>query len=184
MEHTGAEAARPYVDKAGASFPTLIDEHGLASMLLGFKVVPNGVLLDSEGTIRYAKYGGFSVSKAEDVAAVERFIKGEIPGPSPESDIPYELGPAEQDLVETKLRLGHLLDSLGRRDEAIQEWKAALRLDPENFIIRKQIWAALYPEKFHPAIDFDWQKGQLEQERQEEIAAGICGPDGCPLPRK
>jgi hypothetical protein len=31
-------------------------------------------------------------------------------------------------------------------------------------------------------IDFDWQKGQLEQEREDEIAQGICGPDGCPVP--
>ncbi len=74
--------------------------------------------------------------------------------------------------------------SPGWREEAIKEWKAALRLDPENFVIRKQIWVALYPEKFHPTIDFEWQKGQLERERQEEVAAGICGPDGCPLPQK
>ena len=58
------------------------------------------------------------------------------------------------------------------------------RLDPENLTIRKQIWMAEYPEKFHPTIDFDWQKGQLAHEREEEIAQGICGSDGCPLPRR
>jgi hypothetical protein len=42
---------------------------------------------------------------------------------------------------------------------------------------------AEHPEKFHPTIDVDWQRGQLTRERADEIAQGICGPDGCPLPR-
>jgi tetratricopeptide (TPR) repeat protein len=149
---------------------------------LGFKAVPNGVLVDEDGIIRWAKYGGFSIDKPEDVAVVDRFFGGEDPGPSPTMDTPYTLGPMERELVETKLRLGRLLDSLGRRDEAVQEWQTALRLDPENLVIRKQIWAARYPEKFHPTIDWDWQRAQLRQEREAEIAADICGPDGCPVP--
>lgn len=182
LEHTGAEAARPFVEKAGATFPTVIDEEGLTSTLLGFKLVPNGVLVDGDGTIRYAKYSGFSIDKPDDVAAVARFLEGKDPGPGSQKKAPYTLGEAEQELVATKLRLGRLLDSLGRRDEAIAEWQAALRLDPENLVIRKQIWVARYPEKFHPTIDWDWQKVQLEKEKQEEVASGVCGPDGCPLP--
>ena len=182
LEHTGAQAARPYVDPADPTFPTLVDEHGITSTLFGFKVVPNGVLVDEAGTIRYAKFGGFSIDNAEDVAAVERFLTKGDPGASPECGERYQLEPLERELVETKLRLGRLLDSLGRRNEAVSEWRAALRLDPENFVIRKQIWAALHPEKFHPIIDWDWQKQQLERERREEMAAGVCGPDGCPLP--
>ena len=64
------------------------------------------------------------------------------------------------------------------------QWRAALHLDPDNLVIRKQVWAACSPEKFHPAIDWQWQKEQREQERGEEIAAGVCGPDGCPIPQK
>ena len=146
--------------------------------------MPNGVLVDRDGTIRYAKYGGFLIERAEDVAAVERFLQGGDPGPSPEYAAPYVLGPVEQDLVVTKLRLGRLLDSLGRREEALREWQAALRLDPANLVIRKQIWAVRYPEKFHPTIDWAWQQEQVARERQAEIEAGICGPDGCPLPQR
>jgi hypothetical protein len=145
--------------------------------------VPNGVLVDGDGTIRYAKYGGFAIDRPEDVATVERFLRGEDAGPSPANTAPYALEPVERDLVETKLRLGRLLDSAGHRDDALAEWQAALRYDPANFVIRKQIWLARYPEKFHPTIDFAWQKQQLQRERAEEMAAGICGPDGCPLPR-
>lgn len=144
--------------------------------------MPNGVLVDGDSTIRYAKYGGFSIDKPEDVDAVERFVRGEDPGTSPESDSAYELSSVERELVQTKLRLGRLLDSLGRTDEAIEVWTEALHRDPENLVIRKQIWAAKHPEKFHPTIDWDWQRAQLKKEREAEIVAGVCGPDGCPVP--
>ena len=163
-------------------FPTLIDAHGTTSQLFGFKVVPNGILVDEEGIILYMKYGGFSIDNTSDVGVVEHFIRGGEPGPSPTPGVRYRLNSIERDLVETRLRLGHLLDALGRRDEAIQEWQAALRIDPENLVIRKQIWAARHPEKFFPTIDVAWQQEQLRQERAAEIASGICGPDGCPLP--
>lgn len=182
LEHTGADAARPFVQAADTRFPTVVDEHGALSTVLGYKAVPNGVLVDQDGVIRWAKYGGFSIERPEDVEVVERFLHGESPGPSPEMTAAYTLAPVERELVDTKLRFGRLLDSLGRRDAALAEWERALHLDPANLVIRKQIWAARYPEKFHPEIDWDWQRAQLEREREQEIAAGICGPDGCPLP--
>jgi hypothetical protein len=182
MEHGGADAARRYVDAAGVTFPVLIDAHGATSGAFGFKVVPNGVLVDPEGIVRYLKIGGFSIERAADVAAVERFARGEDPGPSPEAATRYALDPIVQELVETRLRLGHALFSLGQRDAAVAEWRAALRRDPDNFVIRKQIWSTLYPEKFHPTIDAAWQEVQLASERAAEIADGWCGPDGCPLP--
>lgn len=180
LEHTGAEAARPFVERARATFPTAVDEHGATVQAFGFKAVPNGILVDANGVIRWEKFGGFSVDRAEDVATVERFLRGEdVAATTPEP--PYRLGETEQALVATKLRLGRMLDAQGQREEAVQEWREALQLDPENLVIRKQIWAALYPERFHPTIDWDWQREQLAREREEELAAGICGPDGCPI---
>ena len=183
-EHGGGENARPYVEAAKTTFPTAIDDSGITAVAFGFKVVPNGLLVDADGIIRYAKYGGFSIDHPEDVAAVTRFAAGGDPGASPPSEAPYELSGLERELVATHLRLGRVLDSLGRVDEAVGEWQAALRIDPRNFVVRKQIWAARHPEKFHPAIDFAWQEVQLAREREAELAAGICGPDGCPLPRR
>ena len=170
------------VEAAGVTFPTIIDDHGSLSRRFGFKVVPNGVLLDEVGTIRWAKFGGFSVDNPEDVAVVERFLAGEEPGPSPTQEAPYELGSLAQELVATKLRLGRVLLDGGRMEEAVAAWREALRLDPENFTIRKQIWAVEHPEKFFPTIDFAWQQEQLAAEREREIAEGVCGPNGCPLP--
>lgn len=144
--------------------------------------MPNGLLVDEDGVVRYAKYGGFDVAHPEDVAAVERFLAGGDPGPGPGASAPYALDPRDRELVETKLRLGRALDELGRRDEATATRREALRLDPKNLTIRKQLWAVDYPEKFHPVIDWDWQREQLRAETEREIAAGYCGPDGCPVP--
>jgi hypothetical protein len=183
-EHNGAERARPYGQDAGATFPTPVDEQGATSRAFGVKAIPNGVLVDADGIVRYAKYGGgFSVDNRDDVAAVEWFAGGGDPGPGPEPRVPYQLGPVEQEEVATKLRRGHHLATSGRSDEALAAWREGLRLDPENLVIRKQIWAASHPEKFHPTIDWAWQKEQLAREREAEIAADICGPDGCPIRR-
>ena len=182
VEHSGPEAARRVVEAAGVTFPTIIDEQGALSRHFGFKVVPNGVLLDEEGTIRWAKFGGFSIENRDDVAVVERFLAGDEPGQSPPQEVPYALGSLEQELVATKLHLGRVLLDTGRTVEATAAWRDALRLDPENFTIRKQIWAVEHPEKFFPSIDFTWQQEQLTAEREREVAEGICGPDGCPMP--
>jgi hypothetical protein len=182
VEHTGPDAARSFVEAAGLTFPTIIDEQGTLSRLFEFKVVPNGVLLDEEGTVRWTKFGGFSIDNPDDVAAVERFLAGGEPEPSPAQAVPYALGPLERELVATKLQLGRVLLDAGRTAEATAAWRDALRLDPQNFTIRKQIWVAEHPEKFFPTIDFAWQQEQLTAEREREIADGVCGPDGCPTP--
>jgi hypothetical protein len=181
MDRGGADSLRPFVEKARATFPILVDTAGRTSQLFDFKAIPNGLLVDEGLMVRYRKDGGFKNENEPDLAAVERFFRGEDPGPSPAAGSAYELSLLARELVATHMRHGDLLASLGRTEEAVAEWQAALRLDPENLTIRKPIWMALHPEKFHPVIDKDWQRVQLKAEREAEIAAGICGPDGCPL---
>lgn len=163
-------------------FPTLVDASGALVRVFGFKVVPNGVLIDEAGVVRWAKFGGFSIDRPDDVATVERFLAGDDPGPSPAASEPYPLAAEERAKVADLVQRGHALLALGRRGDAVAEWREALGIDPGNFTIRKQIWAVEHPEKFYPTIDFAWQSVQLEAERAREIAEGICGPDGCPLP--
>ncbi len=183
VDAQGAEAARPWVEAAGATFTTVVDRENRLAALYDYKLVPNGIVLDERGIVRYAKIGGFSVENAADVEAVQRLIDGEVAQIETESRVvPYRLGTTERELVDTRMRLGSELFRRGAREEAVAEWQRALRLDPENLTIRKQIWLARYPERFHPTIDFAWQTGQLRREREEELAAGICGPDGCPIP--
>jgi hypothetical protein len=184
VDTQGAVAARPWHERASATFPTVVDRDNSLAAIYDYKLIPNGIFLDAAGIIRYRKYGGFNVENAADVDTVQRLIDGGVEQIALDAkDAPYHLGATERALVDTRMRLGAALFARGARDEAIDEWKGALHADPENLTIRKQIWMAAYPEKFHPTIDFEWQKGQLARERVEEIAAGICGPDGCPLPR-
>jgi hypothetical protein len=49
----------------------------------------------------------------------------------------------------------------------VAAWREALRADPDNFVIRKQIWAVEHPERFYPSIDWAWQRDQLARERGE-----------------
>ncbi len=185
LETQGAAMARPWVERAGATFPVLVDQHNLLGRLLDFKAVPNGVFLDEQGIIRYTKYGGFSIDRPEDPATIRKLIDGELLQQAPAPDqIPYQLSAVERELVETRLRLGSELLENGKQDAALVEWQRALELDPQNFVIRKQIWAVRYPKRFHSTIDWDWQRDQLQREREDELARGVCGPDGCPIPRR
>ena len=51
----------------------------------------------------------------------------------------------------------------GEKDAALVKWKQARDLDPENWRIRKQIWAIEHPEKFYTrdSPDFGWQNEEL-----------------------
>lgn len=182
LEHNGGELARPFVEKANATYPVLVDEEGLTSSRLGFKAVPNGVLVDEAGIIRWEKYGGFSIENEADVEVVRRFFAGEEIEPQLQPEAAYELSDETVREIDALVQRGHELAASDQVAGAVEQWRRALHKDPENLVIRKQIWAAEHPEKFHPTIDWDWQKVQLKQEREDEIAQGVCGPDGCPLP--
>jgi tetratricopeptide (TPR) repeat protein len=60
---------------------------------------------------------------------------------------------------------GTTLGRLGRAAEAEEAWVEALRRDPANFVVRKQIWAHRHPEKFWPEIDGEWQRDEMAREQ-------------------
>jgi hypothetical protein len=39
-------------------------------------------------------------------------------------------------------------------------------LDLGNFLVRKQLWHTLHPDKFGEQIDLQWQKEQIERVAQ------------------
>jgi len=53
---------------------------------------------------------------------------------------------------------------LGQKDQALAALKKASDLDPNNWIIHKQIWAIEHPEQFYPAINPQWQRDRLKEE--------------------
>ncbi|MCZ8516967.1 tetratricopeptide repeat protein [Paenibacillus filicis] len=176
---------KPYV--SGTSFPTMVDTENKLADLFGFKIVPNGIFMDVDGTIRLIKQG-FHVTNEEHVKSVEQLLRGEIETVELK-DIYYKVHDASSELkiqlAQTKFKLGMAYAQQSRIEESLKELDEALLLDPDNFLIRKQRWYIRYPEKFSPAIDIDWQQLQLEKERREEAllqGASDCGPDGCVIP--
>ncbi len=68
-----------------------------------------------------------------------------------------------------RFQLGLILLEGGKKQEAMAEWRKALALDPQNWIIHKQIWAVEHPDKFYDGgVDYGWQKTQLEAEKSEQ----------------
>jgi tetratricopeptide (TPR) repeat protein len=176
---------KPYA--ADKAFTTVVDSENVLANYLGFKIVPNGIFIDKEGTIRLIKQG-FSVSNPEHVDAVEKLINGTVETVvlddqyyNPSNNVTN----IEKQLSETKFKLGMEYAKNGKKDEALEELDEALLLDPDNFLIRKQRWYIRYPEKFLPTIDIEWQQNQLEREKEVEALlkdGSDCGPEGCVIP--
>ena len=38
-----------------------------------------------------------------------------------------------------------------------------LKVELENLIIKKQIWAVSHPERFYPEINDDWQREMMDK---------------------
>ncbi|UII56170.1 thioredoxin family protein [Cytobacillus spongiae] len=174
---------KPYTE--GLTFPTLVDSDNQLANYFGFKIVPNGIFIDAEGRICMVKEG-FHVTNEEHLQALQQLINGEVEQVKLQ-DSYYEHSRSEtleKQLAKTKYKLAMEYHKAGKEGDALKELDAALLLDTENFLIRKQRWYIRYPEKFSPTIDIEWQQQQLQQERAEEQKANAadCGPDGCKLP--
>ena len=67
--------------------------------------------------------------------------------------------------ADARFQLAIVLLEKGKRVDAITELKRAFRLDPQNWIIRKQLWAIEHPEAFYEGdVDYGWQKEQQARE--------------------
>jgi tetratricopeptide (TPR) repeat protein len=180
----GPDVVKPYVQ--GTTFPTVVDMENKLANQLGFKIVPNGIFIDEEGTIRLLKQG-FQVSNEKHVQAVEMLLREEIEKADFE-DVYYKADTSrhlQTQLSQTKFKLGMEYSKQGKKEAALKELDEALLLDPDNFLIRKQRWYIRYPEKFSPTIDIEWQQKQLEKEKAAEAAlddGSECGPEGCIIP--
>lgn len=68
---------------------------------------------------------------------------------------------------------GRILLQQGKNEEALEQFRKARELDPQNWRIRKQIWAIEHPDKFYTARnpDYRWQKEALSKERTANTPA-------------
>ena len=147
---------------AGAKFTTVVDETNLLGQLYGFKAIPNGLLIDEQGIVRYQKMGGFDIRRAETAAIVEAWASGSDLGQPGAED---RTAPGDEHAkANAHFKRGLDLYSQGMVQEAMAEWRKGVQLEPDNYVIRKQMWAGQNPERFYAGrIDFDWQREQLDK---------------------
>jgi hypothetical protein len=164
VDFQGAEKARPYVQQAQATYPNAVDEENQLGLLFEFKAVPNAVFVDDAGVIRYAKFGGFDIRKPEHRQLAEGFAASpdlEMLEQQAENAIGFG---SEEALAH--FRRGLALSKAGDVEEALREWRLGVALEPDNWIIRKQVWAIEHPDRFYAGdVDFEWQREQIARNR-------------------
>jgi tetratricopeptide (TPR) repeat protein len=166
----GAEVAKPWVEKARATYRALLDQYNVIGKAYSLKFVPVGIMVDEEGRLARV-VGGVNI---DDEAFRQELIEwatiGTIPRAWIEADrraTPRALTPDEAE-AHARFQLAVVFLGQGKREEAVAEMKRAFRLDPENWLIRKQLWAVEHPEAFYSGpVDYDWQKRQRQQEDAE-----------------
>jgi hypothetical protein len=156
----GATRVAPAVAGMRVEFPILIDAQSLVAHELGFRLVPAGVLLAADGTVVYASDDDFDVADPRLRANLEAFLAGR---PVVQSSDARPMSRAALELFAQGARA----HSQNQPEQAVVLWRRALELDPENFVIRSQIWAAEHPERFWPTVDRAWQERQLQKEGYE-----------------
>ncbi len=163
----GAERAGPWVEKAGASFPALVDREATLGAMFGLNYVPFSFLVDETGRM----VRGPQPTNVEDDSQRGEIVAWIEKG-SEQVNVGKRAKMAEAAAFadpETRLRFSRaaLLLELGKARDATIQLRRALTRDPDNWLIHKQIWSIEHPERFYDGpVDFPWQRTQLEHERR------------------
>jgi hypothetical protein len=153
----GQDRVRPVIRERDVHFPVLIDHSSDLGRALRFRIVPFGAFVDAGGILRYRHTDDFDIGDPRVRFNLDEFLSGR----------PVEVPQEEETMAPDALDLfarGVELYSKGRALEAVERWRLALDHDPDNFVIRSQIWAVEHPEHFYPVVDREWQSMQLLKE--------------------
>jgi peroxiredoxin len=144
MDALGARVVRPFVERAGVTFPTLVDSADGLWDLYGFEVIPNGYYVDERGCIRYLKVGGFDVRDATTAKILDDLLSEKWPkkhlriAERPQVSAKKEIAELNKQLksksrgVEKRLRLAELLVQTGQHKKAAKEYDTVLAQHPKQ----------------------------------------------------
>lgn len=146
---------------------TLVDRENELARIFGYRAIPNGFAFDAHGALIGSKIPGFDIREAASRELLESWLGTSDPRSG--SEQPVTAAPVTEAL--DLFAEGSRLMREGDRTRAVAAWARAFETDPKNFVIRKQIWRALYPDRFGDPIDLAWQKEQMAREDAEGFLA-------------
>ena len=160
---------RPWHEAANADFVTLVDSQNTFGTLYDLKAIPYGVMVDEAGRLVKGPFN-INIANQKTLAMLEKWVSD----PDYNVKLLHDVKPLNPLNAKTttesaaRFQLGLVLLEVGKKEEAIAEWRKALALDPKNWIIHKQIWAVEHPDKFYDGnVDYGWQEAQLEAEKNK-----------------
>ena len=142
-----AEDARPWIERAVPTHPSLIDEDHRLGELYNMVNVPTVVWIDEEGRIARPNDVAFTtekggkyahVSTEEQMALLRNWVRGELPR-KPEEVLRGQVAPlsAESQAARAHFGLGWWLHQSGRPDAAQRHFRIGGELAPDDFMIRR-----------------------------------------------
>ena len=156
----GHEKVKRYISGLNLTFPTLIDQKNITGNLYGFKAIPNGILINEKGYIIAKQFGNFDIRNIETRNELKKWIINDV-----NFNTQIETTKFTNKTKDSNKLFQKGIDSYqsGNIEEALSFWKQGIKIDPKNYIIRKQVWAIEHPDKFYSGeINYQWQKTQIE----------------------
>ena len=162
----GPAVVRPWLEKAGTTFRTLVDQHNELGKAFLLKYVPVAVIVDADGRL-VRPITGVNIGDDGFRAELEAWATtGDVPAAWRDTEAPEHrpLSQGERE-ADARLQLALVLLEMQRTKEALEQLRLAVQADPENWLIRKQMWAIETPGAFYDGpVDYAWQKAQRQRE--------------------
>ncbi len=162
----GHEKVNRYISGLNLTFPTLIDQKNITGNLYGFKAIPNGILINEKGYIVAKQLGNFDIRNIQTRNKLKNWLINDQ-----DFNNQIEMTKFTNKTKESNQLFQKGMDSFqsGKIQEALDYWKEGIKIDPKNYIIRKQVWAIEHPDKFYSGeINYQWQKTQIELDGLDE----------------
>ncbi len=167
---TGPEAARPFIERAAPTHPSLIDPEHKVADLFNMVNVPTMVWIDEQGRIVRPNDQQFGTDQfiqftgrpsAPFLDALRTWVREGAGALAPDDVRAQQLLPSrDQQLARAEFRLGWHLHQLGRTEAAVRHFLRAGELAPGDWTIRR---AALPIRGIDPMASEEfialWQEG-------------------------
>jgi tetratricopeptide (TPR) repeat protein len=130
----GADAARPYVKKAGVKYTALVDENNVLGKLFGVNYVPLHYIIDEFGIYRMKERDPQKITDFLDQEKVDMRLVVKTSDAPDMYDVKRlkEIVDWDPDNANAHLMLGDALIQQGKYQEGISEYRKAVDLSPES----------------------------------------------------